>query len=236
MEQMIPKKIHFCWFGEEKKSKEILNYINNWKKILHDYEFYEWNENNFDINQYRYCAEAFSKKKYAFVSDVARIHALYTLGGFYLDTDIEVVKKFDDLLNKNMVMGYEDSGRLIMTAFIGSSPKTKLLKEILDIYKNEVFILNDGRLNEFPNTKRLTQFFIDKGLTINGQYKKVNEYELEIFPEVYFSAMDFFSLQPICNENTYTIHHFNASWHPRIIRIKRKIKIMILRISKWFIK
>ena len=106
---MIPKKIHYFWFGPNQKSNQILEYIESWKKYLPDYEIIEWSEKNFDINCCQYVREAYEAKKYAFVSDYARLYVLYNYGGIYFDTDIEVCKSFEHfLVDRKMVLGFED--------------------------------------------------------------------------------------------------------------------------------
>ena len=109
---MIPKKIHYCWFGGGSKPAEVLNYIEGWKEVMPDFEIIEWNEDNFDVNMMQFTKEAYEKKKYAFVSDVARLWALSEEGGLYFDTDIEAVKSFSDLLTEPIIIGYEYKDRI----------------------------------------------------------------------------------------------------------------------------
>ncbi len=94
---MIPKKIHYCWFGGKEKPEDVKRYIASWKKYCPDYEIKEWNESNFDIHENDYCREAYEAKKWAFLTDYVRLKALYEEGGFYMDTDVEVVKSLDPL-------------------------------------------------------------------------------------------------------------------------------------------
>lgn len=227
---MIPKVIHYCWFGKKKKPKRVIEYIDKWHKMLPDYEIIEWNESNFNIDEYEYVREAYNNKKYAFVSDVARIIALCTLGGIYLDTDIDIKKSFTELLdNYKVILGFEDSGKRIMTAFIAAEKDNSLLKEFLKLYENEKFVNKDGSFNVYPNTYRLTEFLKDKGLVVNGE-KQFLKGDVIIFPEKYFSAMKFSTMTDISDEQTYTVHHFNSSWKPWYVKVRRKIKITILNI------
>ena len=119
---MIPKKIHYCWFGKNPLPEQTKQYIETWKKYCHDYEIIEWNEDNFDINQNQYCKEAYEAKKWAFVSDYVRLKVLYDNGGIYMDTDIEVIKPLDDLLQYNWFAGFEAEDR-IQTGVIGAERK-----------------------------------------------------------------------------------------------------------------
>ena len=115
----IPKKIHYCWFGGNPLPKETVEYIKSWKKYCPDYEIIEWNESNFDINRNLYIKQAYEAKKYAFVSDYVRVFALYKYGGIYLDTDVEVFKDFNDLLDNESFWGFEQEN-YIATSTIGA--------------------------------------------------------------------------------------------------------------------
>ena len=103
---MIPKIIHYCWFGRNEKPEKIQKCIESWKIHLSDYQIIEWNEDNFDYNLLTYTKDAYNAKKYAFVSDVARVKALYEMGGIYLDTDVMVYQNFDSILKHNCVLGF----------------------------------------------------------------------------------------------------------------------------------
>ena len=106
--QKIPKIIHYCWFGGKEKPEQVKKCIGSWKKYLSNYQFMEWNEQNFDVNQFQYTKDAYAAKKYAFVSDVARVKALLEYGGIYFDTDVEVFKSFDDILDAKCLLGFEE--------------------------------------------------------------------------------------------------------------------------------
>lgn len=232
---MIPKIIHYCWFGQKEKPKEVKEYISKWRKKLPDYRIVEWNENNFDIHLLKYSEEAYKKGKYAFVSDIARLYALCEMGGVYLDTDIEIKRDFSELLkNHKLILGYENSGKQIMTAFIGSEKNNAVIRELLSSYKDESFIKKDGGINDYPNTYRLTELLKSKGIRIDGKFQQVNE-DIVIYPEKFFSAMTFSTMTEISDESTYTVHHFKSSWKPWYVRLRRKVKIFLfnsLRLNK----
>lgn len=159
---MIPKVIHYCWFGGNPKSDLINKCIESWKKYCPDYEIIEWNENNFDINICEYTKQAYEAKKYAFVSDVARLYIIYNYGGIYLDTDIELIRNFDELLEYNGWFNWETE-RFINTGLgFGSKKNNPLIKFLLDDYNNRSFYKLDGKmdLTACPkiNTLRLLQF------------------------------------------------------------------------------
>ena len=203
---MIPKKIHYCWFGLKSKPEEVITYIEGWKKILPDYAIVEWNESNFDVNMMPFTKEAYSKGKYAFVSDVARLWALSQEGGFYLDTDIEMIKSFDDLLEESLVIGYEHKDR-IGTGVIGCTKGNVIIEGFLKTYYNKNFILNGGKQNTTPNPFLLSEFIL------------TNNINIKIWPMEYFCAKDYVSKRIIVTDNTYCVHHFAGSWQPKWKRI-----------------
>ena len=153
---MIPKIIHYCWFGGKPKPKEVLQYIETWKKHLPEFKIMEWNENNFSYEKFKFSYEAYKVKKYAYVSDVCRLHALYNYGGLYFDTDIEVVGPFDKYLNLSSFVGFEVAG-LLGTGILGAEKNAKWIKIFLDQYNKREFVSKYGVMNLVPNTKILTE-------------------------------------------------------------------------------
>ena len=123
---MIPKKIHYCWFGGKPKPQKVLDCIASWRQFLPDYTIMEWNEENFDIYQNRYAREAYETQKYAFVSDFARLKILFDEGGIYLDTDIEVIQNFENFLHHMAFMGFE-YGKFLATCVIGTEPQNPMI-------------------------------------------------------------------------------------------------------------
>ena len=138
----IPKTIHYCWFGNNDKPTIVKKCIESWEKNLSDYEIIEWNEETFNIECNDFVKEAYEKKMYAFVSDYVRVYALYNYGGIYLDTDVEVNKSFNDLLENDSIWGFEEKN-YIATSTIGARKGNELIKEFLDEYNGRKFIKND---------------------------------------------------------------------------------------------
>lgn len=139
---MIPKKIHYCWFGGKELPAKFKAYIDTWRAHCPDYEIIEWNESNFDVAQNRYCREAHAAKKWAFVSDYARLKVLYEHGGVYMDTDVEVLKPFDDLLKYDFFMGAAFT--TVTTHIMASKEKNDVVRKLLDDYEERKFIENNG--------------------------------------------------------------------------------------------
>lgn len=224
----IPKVIHYCWFGNNKKNKKIEICIKSWKNILKDYEIIEWNEKNFDINHNKYIQQAYSSKKFAFVSDYVRAFALYNYGGIYLDTDVQVFKKFDDLLENDSFWGFEE-GNYIATSVIGAKKKNKLIEQLLDSYENKTFIEEDGSLNQVTNVETITNILEKYGLKKDGKYQKI-EKMATFFPKVYFSPYDYINCTYEITSNSYCVHHFHVSWMPINIRLRKYIKKYLVKI------
>ena len=198
---MIPKIIHYCWFGSKKLDECTNNYVHSWKEILPDYQIVEWNESNFNVEYNRYVKEAYELKKYAFVSDVCRLYALQQMGGIYLDTDVQVIKKFDSFLHDGSFIGEEQNGKLVGTAVIGAEPGTPWINEFLAKYDSLTFKKRFGALDTTANTERLTKFFI-----------KHKEVAPKIYPIEYFCAKDYKTGSITQTPNTVCIHHYAASW------------------------
>lgn len=209
---MIPKIIHYCWFGRGDKSAEIERCMATWRAVLPDYEIKEWNESNFPYKKYCFTREAYFIKKYAFVSDVCRLYALYAEGGIYLDTDIEVLKSFDQYLSHKSFVGYEVEN-LIGTGVIGAEKGTAWLKIVLDTYiTNQEFIRIDGGLCNTANTIRITELF--KGLH--------KEYLPVVYSLDYFCAKHWKTKELFVTDNTVCIHHYQNSWSNNPIWIDAK--------------
>lgn len=194
---MIPKIIHFCWLSKDPYPQLIEKCINTWHKYLPDYKFILWDSNSIDLNSNIWLKQAFETKKYAFAADYIRFYALYNYGGIYLDTDVEVLKSFNPLLNTEYFIGEEASGDA-EAAVLGSKIYSPWIRECLDYYDNRPFIKADGSYDMKPLP-----------LLINSKIKK---YNLTLFPYTYFSPKDYNIGKIDFSENTYCIHHFDGKW------------------------
>lgn len=221
---MIPKVIHYCWFGQGKMSDLALKCIESWRKGLSDYEIKEWNEDNFDLDMYPYTREAYDNRKFAFVTDVVRLYALYREGGIYMDTDVEVLKSLDAFLKYDAVSGFESETQ-ISTGLIASREGHPLFKELLDEYKEIHFKQADGSLDMTTNVVRITNTCLKYGFVPNNRLQTVNGFTF--FPKEYFCPKSYDDGKIYLTENTVTIHHFAGSWLTPKQKITEKAVRMI---------
>lgn len=225
---MIPKTIHYCWFGRSPLPSLAIKCIESWKFFLPDYEIKEWNEDNFDVSIIPYTREAYEARKYAFVSDYARFYILYQYGGLYFDTDVEVIKSMDDIISRGPFMGCENEVRENGLTAIAVNPGLGLAvaanlgfyKEILNSYSHLHFNNSRGF-----NTTTVVEY-ITNMLTKYGLKNTLEIQEIEgilIYPKEYFCPINYDSGKIEITTNTYSIHHFAASWHSPWMKIKGKI-------------
>jgi len=207
---MIPKKIHYFWFGGNPKPDSVQKCINSWKKFCPDYEIIEWNENNFDIHCMTFIEQAIEAKKYAFASDVARLIVVYENGGLYFDTDVEIIKNFDTLLNNKVFFGFENNNFVNSGQGFGAEKEHPFIKEHIDEYKNEVFLNEDGTYNMLGCPIVATRLLKKRGLVLNGCEQVVDG--VRIYPADYFNPYDSITGKLAKTENTYSIHWYDASW------------------------
>lgn len=224
---MIPKKIHYFWFGGNEKPAKVKKCIESWKKFCPDYEIIEWNEQNFDIHCMPYVEQAYTAKKFAFVSDVARLMTVYEHGGIYMDTDVEVIKPLDDLLNLTAYMSFENNENVNTGQGFGAQAGLEILKEHIEVYKSVQFINQDGTFNQTPCTKYTTNLLLNKGLILDGS-KQIIE-DLTIYPEKYFNPLHSLTGRLKKTKDTYSIHWYAASWED-ISQTKLKINRILRRI------
>ncbi len=206
---MIPKKIHYCWFGRGEKPKLAAKCIKSWKKYLPDYEIIEWREDNFDLDMYPYVREAYDARKFAFVTDVVRLWAMYTYGGIYMDTDVEVLKPLDSLREFEAVSGFESEAQ-IPTGLMACREGFALFKELLDEYDGLHFVKPDGTFDTTPNTARITDKCLKYGLQLNGKQQTVAGFTL--LPADYLCPKSWETGKIKLTQNTVCIHHFSGSW------------------------
>lgn len=221
---MIPKIIHYCWFGGE-KPKKIEKCIKNWKAILPDYKIVEWNQNNFDINEFQYTRDAYKARKYAFVSDVARVKALIEYGGIYLDTDVKVFKSFDAILKHRCVFGFEE-GNYVATSFMAAEPDHPVMKKLYDEYRSNSFYDSNGEMISVTNVTKLTNILSVYGLRRDNSLQILNE-DIVIYPQEYFSPYDYRNCIHRITNNTICEHLFYVSWMPWQVRIKKYVKKIV---------
>jgi mannosyltransferase OCH1-like enzyme len=208
---MIPKKIHYCWFGGNPLPLLAQKCIESWKKYLPDYEIIEWNEANYDVHKIPYISQAYKAKKYAFVSDYARVDILNEHGGVYFDTDVEVLKDLSLILAKGPFLGIEAAGAIANGLGMAAEQGDAILKEILDSYSQEAFLNPDGTYNLKTVVVRVSDIFRQYGFTDNeSQIQEVANYT--IYPPEYFCPKNVQTGILTITENTYTIHHYDASW------------------------
>lgn len=238
---MISKKIHYCWFGRGEKPKLAQKCIASWRKYFPDYEIIEWNEDNYDVNKILYTRQAYASKKYAFVSDYARFDVLYQYGGVYFDTDVEVIRPFDDILENGAFMGCEidgsdcleserihtssNNGRSVNPGLgIAAAPGLGIYKEILDFYETQSFLNQDGSVNQETVVSKTTKVLLEHGMRNIKGIQKVGE--VTIYPKEYFNPMNNNTGKLDITDNTHSIHWYSMSW----LDFRAKTKSRITRV------
>ncbi|MGO2083606.1 glycosyltransferase family 32 protein [Vagococcus sp.] len=217
---MIPKKIHYCWFGNNKLPETVEYCINSWKQKCPDYEIIQWNESNYDVNKIKYIKEAYSKKKYAFVSDYARLDIVYNHGGIYLDTDVELIKNLDAFLDCQCFMGLELPGRVNTGLGFGAIKKSNFIKNNMKKYEDLSFIVK-GKIIE----KTCVEYTLEclAVTDFNSTNKKFVLEDIIIYPTDYFCPLSMKTNKLKITNNTVSIHHYNATWVSGNKKIKKKL-------------
>lgn len=209
--QIIPKKIHYCWFGGKEIPDKNKKWMESWHKYCPEYEIIQWDENNYDVKKSMYMKQAYDKRAWAFVSDYARLDIIYNHGGIYLDTDVELLKPFDLFLYQKAFCGFESKKYVNFGQGYGAIKKHKIIGDILDLYNNMGFINKDGTMNKTPCPIYQTETLQEYGLETNGEYQIIDD--MTIYPEKVFCGMSPHSFRIMEDiGSTYSIHHFAASW------------------------
>jgi Mannosyltransferase OCH1 and related enzymes len=171
---MIPKKIHYCWFSGEPYPDSIQRCLDSWRKFLPDFEWVHWDAEKARATGIPWVVEALEQKKWAFAADAVRLYALYSEGGIYLDTDVEVLKSFDDLLDREYFVGYENGSKRIEGAVMGAAPNSPVIAKALEFYQTHPFGYEEREVDGLVLPNILARAF--EGLP-----------DLDIFPESVFS-------------------------------------------------
>lgn len=229
---MIPRKIHYCWFGGKPLNRLGEKCLKSWKKYFPDYEIIEWNENNFDFNCCRYVKEAYEAKKWAFVSDYARYKILYEQGGIYFDTDVEVIRSFEDILEKGAFMGCENptieqGNKLNPGLGCAVAPGLEFYREVLDDYEKSSFYHDDGSMNLYTIVERTTDLLKQHGLVNTLEIQQVAG--INIYPAEYFCPINMDTGKLVITKHTHSIHRYAASWVDDYSRFRGKIYNIIRR-------
>ena len=215
---MIPKTIHYCWFGGGQIPKEYQRYIDSWRRFFPGYEIKRWDESNYDVHCIPFSSEAYGVGKFAYVSDYARLKVLYEHGGVYFDTDVEVIRPMDDIIAKGAFMAFEKNSNAmngeILNVAVGLGfavePHNPVLREILDFYEGHHYIYPDGHMEQITIVRIVTDILKKRGLCRSDVPVEVDG--ITIYPWDYFCPVEFMSSKLEITDNTRTIHHYSASW------------------------
>lgn len=205
---MIPKIIHYCWFGRGEMPKLLQKCVKSWGKYCPDWQVIEWNEDNFDVNSTPWTKQAYEAKRYAFVSDFVRLKALAEMGGVYLDTDIELRKPLEPFLEHEAFVGFENKN-FVATCVIGAEASHPVVEAWLDWYKDRAF-LKDGVENSEPNVVLVTRELERRGLCIDNQFQVVDG--VAVYPQTWFCPQNIEGEDRAKSKNTVSIHHFTSTW------------------------
>ena len=227
---MIPKIIHYCWFGGKPLPRNAKNYIESWKKNLPDFEIIEWNESNSNIDICQFCREAYNNSCFAYVSDVIRLVALYEHGGVYLDTDVQSLKPIDEFLECDAFVSFENEA-LLGTGVIGAKKGSEFIKDFLEIYKSKKFS-NNTRDSSLTNTVIAKEILEKKGIVFNNKRQQIKDY-IDIYPSEYFSAKNSHTGIVRITKNTFFIHHFAASWFTPRQQFNYRVSLVLHKLGLW---
>lgn len=206
----IPKIIHYCWFGGNPLPESALKCVESWKKFCPDYQIIEWNESNYDVTKNRYMKEAYECKRWGFVPDYARLDIIYNNGGIYLDTDVELLKPLDDLLDNEAFAGIEQDSNVVAIGLgFGAVKNCKTIKQLRDYYDNLTFIKN-GEPDLTPAPRINGYVLSELGYVFSKNITKCGD--LTIYPSEYFCPQNFNTGKLTITDNTYSIHHYDSSW------------------------
>lgn len=231
---MIPKIIHYCWFGRNPLPEQYKKYMESWKKFCPDYEIKEWNEDNFDVTENRYCREAYEAKRWAFVSDYARLKIIHDYGGIYLDTDVELLKPLDEIISNGGYIGFQNAYEVNTGLGFAAEKDDAVVREMHKVYINRAFLKGDGAYNTVPcpaaNTLALMRLGLKTGKDNANTKQKIGN--MIIYPREYFDPLNSDTLKLSVTQKTYSIHHYAATWYTSNTSASRKIKQMF---PNWFL-
>lgn len=207
---MIPKVIHYCWFGGKELSPQGKRCMESWKRYCPDYQILEWNEKNYDWKKLPYMREAYEEKKWAFVSDYARLDIVYQHGGVYLDVDVEVLRNFDELLDCPCFLAVESTNMIATGLGFGAQRGNENIRMMMEQYQGIHFKLANHLYDMLPCPHRNTIPFQRLGFLPGNQIQVING--AVIYPVEYFCPLDYKTRKLTITDKTVSIHHFNASW------------------------
>ena len=221
----IPKIIHYCWVGGGPLPELALRCIESWKRFCPDYEIRRWDETDFDASQNRYAQQALEAGKWAFVSDYARLKIVYDCGGIYLDTDVELLRPLDDLLEYKGFLGFQNRSEVATGLGFGAEAQNPVIGAMLHGYDGISFRQPDGSLDLLPCPKRNTEALLSLGLCSNGS-RQLLDGVLILPPEVLCP------IHPLTGKQDLTpaarsIHHFQGSWKPEPPAFERRLKKLL---------
>lgn len=227
---MIPQIIHYCWFGGNPLPKKALKCIASWKKACPDYKIVEWNEENFDLTTCPlYVRQAYDAKKWAFVTDYVRLKLVYEHGGIYLDTDVELIKNLDQLLQYEAYFGFETKEYIATGLGFGAVPHCEVLIDMMRDYDEIPFVLEDGSFNILPCPQRNTAALIARGLVQDGSVQLL-EGNIRILSPEYLCPLNYVNGIMRRTPNTISIHWYAATWHTEE---ENRIHRMLVRKYRW---
>jgi hypothetical protein len=229
----IPRVVHYCWFGGNPLGEREQVCIDSWKKFLPSYEIKRWDESNWNVRCCDYVSEAYDAKQWAFVSDYARLDILYRYGGLYFDTDVELLKSIDDIIERGPFMGFEsdfsarDEGSVNPGLGFGTYPGLQLVKDIIDTYEGTHFVNMDGTYDQTTIVVRTTNALVDHGLRQMPGMQKVDG--IWLYPSEYFNPKEFRTGEVHFTVNARSIHHFSMSWHSPLEKETHAIQNALLK-------
>lgn len=218
---MIPKLIHYCWFGNGEKSQLVRRCMDSWTKYCPDYQIVEWNEGNYDVRKNEYLKYCYENKKYAFLSDYVRLDIIYQYGGIYLDTDVELLKPLDEFLNDHLYLGFENEKYVNTGIGFGAEKNSSIVKLMLeeyDYFSGEI-LLGCPVLN--------TQAMVKCGLQLGG--KKQSTDKFTVYPSCYFNPYDDAHDKLSKTRETVSIHWYSKSWYTKKELKRFKLAQMLRR-------